>query len=209
MSLGGYVNLVIVLLFWLFLSKNYTRLSYILGIILVLVSAIILFHDKMGFVFEIVSNREELSSNFKITDTPRTEMIVYPWTYLFENNIITILFGNGPSSMKYLSTTKTLATGNNYHVTSNNIFTDIGFEEGIIGVMGAVIFFIFLYRLFILNTHTKDIYIGRCSLFGKLFVIHLLVSSLYRADFISSRFWTVILIIYTLKTMIKTNTVKT
>jgi hypothetical protein len=200
MSLGGYVNLAIIGLCGLFLSRRHIRLTHICIAIFLLLAFIVLFYDKLSLIFELILSRGELSSSFSVTDSPRTEMIVYPWKYLFEDNFVTTLFGNGPSSMKYLNKTKILATGEPYHVTSNNIFTDIGFEEGIVGVIGLVIFFSLLYRFFII-IKTRDRDIDRCSLYGKLFVIHLLISSLYRADFMSPRFWIVVSIIFALKFM--------
>jgi hypothetical protein len=99
-----------------------------------------------------------------------------------------VMFGFGPGSFTFFKYLADPMEG-----TSNNLYVDIMLEHGFFGLLLILVMFSYL----IFKTYRM---IGKKfeNIFGFLFVVHLAVTSMYRADYASPRFWIVLLIIYTL-----------
>ena len=112
----------------------------------------------------------------------------FVWIFL-EKGFFPYLFGMGTGSFKYLSNTKFFYDGRSVHGTSNNLFSDFVYECGYIGLILVIIMFFLLFKRLERNfKKNKNIY-NKVNL---ILFFHLIVSSLYRADFLSSRFFLII-----------------
>lgn len=191
-SFGGYMNLLFLaaLLFIMMSRKNKIKYLCVGGFIFMMF--MILFPDVFGNVLGIIGSRKELSSDFDPTDTSRTTMIVYPWIYLFQGNWISLLFGNGPSSFKYLHLSMKQPNGEEFHTTSNNLYTDIVYEGGLLSFFCILILFYCIWRLL---SNIVNRYNYREIFTAKILLFHLVITSLYRGDYVSARFISIILII--------------
>ncbi len=194
---GGYINILIIFLVFSFYPNVISKKNRknILIIMIFLGGSILLFRfEKILNFFSPVLNRFNSKNNLlDISYNIRTYMIVMPFIWILqEKNFLSALFGMGPGSYKYLSLTKKFIDNRSVHITSNNIFSDFVYETGYIGLFSLV--FMFLGLLKMLNKNLKK----RKDIYNKsniLLLIHILVSSLYRADFMSSRFWIILIII--------------
>ena len=192
---GGYLNLFIVLFASIFsymkyknyyISKKHLFLSIILlfFVFLLLVNYSNIFY-KIGYP---VLGR--LGSMFDMQKHSRMFMIIMPFYWVFRDGILNSIFGYGPGSFKFLSLIEKLPNGKSVHVTSNNLFADTVFELGYFGFMSYIaIFFIFLTKSWrgLKNNINKF-----CAF---ILSVHLLTSSIYRADFMQPRFWILVFII--------------
>ena len=99
-----------------------------------------------------------------------------------------VMFGYGPGSFTFFKYLADPMEG-----TSNNLYVDIMLEYGFFGLLMILVMFSYLifkaYRM-----------VGKQfeNIFGFLFIVHLAVTSMYRADYASPRFWIVLIIIYAL-----------
>lgn len=191
LSLGGYVNAILVFLFALYcLNQKINTTKFLLILLLGTAPTVFLFYEEFGDIINVVLSRREFSNGFDIYGSIRTEMVILPWSYLFQGNFGSLIFGNGPGSFKILSQTHTLSTGEAFHDTSNCLLTDLSYETGLIGGICAILYFILMFLRF------KKLYKkNNEALYGVLLLFHLFISSFYRADFMSPRFWAMILII--------------
>jgi O-antigen ligase len=114
-----------------------------------------------------------------------------PIAWLFDYSWVNSVFGFGPGSYGFLAQTKFLYHQGPLSVTSNNIFIDLLFEHGIFGFLFIVFMFLFVfYRLFkVRNEH-------RYFLYSLVLWVHLAVTSMYRSDFVSPRFWAIVIIVF-------------
>lgn len=102
-----------------------------------------------------------------------------------DNGLTVQLFGFGPGMFALFKYQAEPMEG-----TSNNLYLDFLFENGIVGVVAVILFFVYFFK-----KGLSRLQIERYSFVGVMLVMHLAISSLYRADFISPRFWVIIFII--------------
>ncbi|WP_174728984.1 O-antigen ligase family protein [Mesobacillus harenae] len=196
-SVSAYLNLAIlvafIIVFLMFHPKFPKRyLWYLLaftfaGIVIVVLA-------KPGLVasfFSPIIGR--LDSLFNPEESSRIYMYVMPIFWLFDHSIISALFGYGPGSFEFLASSKILPNTGSVSTSSNNMYIDLLFENGLIGfsliVLGLGILLLSLFK-----NARKNIY----YFIALLELTHLLITSLYRADFVTPRFWGVLLIIFLL-----------
>lgn len=127
---------------------------------------------------------------FDINKHSRMFIMIMPFLWVLEGNVINALFGYGPNSYSYLSLTKFLPNGNRVHTTSNSFYSDTIFELGYVGF--SVYIWMFIRLIF---TSFKNIYNNKNFFISMLLSVHLAASSIYRADFMQSRFWILLFII--------------
>lgn len=196
-SVSGYFNLALVsgflLLLFMFHPKFPKKYIFLfLGISLLAVIIFILIKpDLLLRFFSPILGR--LDNLFNPQASSRMYMYVMPIVWLFDHSLISALFGYGPGSFDFLSHSKILPNGGSVSTSSNNMYIDLLFEHGIIGFL--MIFSVFVYIFIsLLRKWRKNIY----YLIALLEYVHLLITSLYRADFVTPRFWMVMLIIFLL-----------
>lgn len=83
-----------------------------------------------------------------------------------------------------------MPSGGPVHATSNNIFSDMVYELGYFGLTCYIaLFFKMIKKAY------DGIYQNRNCYVAFLFSVHLLISSMYRADFMQPRFWIIMFLI--------------
>lgn len=185
LSFGGFSEVVILLFAYLSFSSKKNLVKVVSIIIGVFVFLFIFFPNIIELATLIIQSRAELQEGFDPSQTSRTAMIVYPISKWSEFDIISLLLGYGPGSSKYLldaNPNEALFT------TSNNIYADLIYEEGIIGVTSFIILLIKLWMYF--EKIKKD-----NRIISRLFIIHIALSSLYRADYSGARYTALFIII--------------
>lgn len=185
LSFGGFSeSIILISVYFLFSSKS-NRLKILCGIIAVFLILILVFPNVFELVVQIVQTRKELQEGFDPSQTSRTAMIIYPISKWEEFDFISLFLGYGPGSSKFL-----LESNPNeaMFTTSNNIYADLLYEEGILGVVCFIILIIKFWISF--KNLPKKQKIGT-----HLFLIHVVLSSMYRADYSSSRYITIFFII--------------
>src|SRR5699024_4996385 len=186
---GGYLNLLILILFFIlgYLKYNGYKLSrrnsiFLVGLLTFVIVFIVYYHQEIYKLIYPVLGR--MDTIFDIKKHGRMFMITMPFLWVLEGNIINAIFGYGPNSYNYLNLTKRRPGGSKVHATSNNLFADTVFELGYLGFMCYMwIFWRFVYKAF------KNMYNNKYLFISMLLSIHLFTSSIYRADFMQPRFW--------------------
>lgn len=186
LSFGAYVEAFFLSLTYILLIPAMKKTKIIASLIGVVIMMIIIFPEILDFVVSIISSREELQSGFEMDDTSRTAMIVYPIKILFEGNFMDILLGNGPASFKYLE----ISDPKCLFGTSNNILVDLFYEGGLLAIVMLITLFVLIWRSF-----SKFKRGGADIIIIKLFLIHILLSSQYRADYASERFVVLLILV--------------
>lgn len=121
----------------------------------------------------------------------RFYMIVMPYMWSIDGNLFSVLFGHGIKSYSIIGTYYNLPSGVPVHPTSNNIYTDIFWESGLIGIILLIFFYTFIFiRIF----KSK---IGRFfSFIAFYFFFDIVFSGVFRADYASARFFIILYLIY-------------
>lgn len=188
LSFGGFMESAVLLSAYVLMSSKATKVKVVALIMTSICIFIIAFPDLVDIIVQIVLSRKELQAGFDPSQTSRTAMIVYPIEKWSEFDFVSLAIGYGPGSSKYLLEANPSEA---LFVTSNNVFADLLYEEGLIGVAGLVILFVLFWR----NTYSYE---KRIKIFVRLFVIHIILSSLYRADYSSARYTALFIILLAL-----------
>lgn len=187
-SFGAYMEIFILSIFYFLLSSKREKLKFFLLFMPIIGCVILLFPDWINIAIEIISSRQELQSGFDPHDNGRTSMILYPIESLFQDNLFTLVFGNGLASFKYLN----ISDSNCLFVTSNNIYADLMYEGGVFSLICLLFLFSRVWIHFNMNVHVLN---TKTSLYIKLFLIHIALSSFYRADYATERYIVLLLIV--------------
>lgn len=196
-SVSAYLNIVLligfIVVFLLFhpkVPKKYLWYALIAAFV-GLIAAIILKPDLIAKLLSPILGR--LDTLFNPQSSSRIYMYVMPIYWLFDHSLVSALFGYGPGTFDFLANTKILPNGGNLSTSSNNMYIDLLFEHGVVG-FALIVFAIIKLGFFLLKKARYNIY----YFIGLLQLIHLLITSLYRADFVTPRFWALFLIIFLL-----------
>lgn len=130
-----------------------------------------------------------------VGDSGRGFMVGVPFIWSWESNAFNFLFGNGIKSFSIIGSQFSLPSGGPVHVTSNNMFTDMFWEAGLVGLLMLVAFYLYcFFKILTSRFSSFQIFIAGAILFDMLF------SGLVRADFASPRvfimFYLLFLLIY-------------
>lgn len=196
-SVSAYLNLVFIvgflLLVFLFhpkVPKKY--LWYLLiAVVVAIVAVLLLKPDLVAKFFSPIIGR--LDGLFNPEKSTRMYMYVMPLVWLFDHSWVSALFGYGPGSFDFLAATKITPKGANLSLSSNNMYIDLLFEHGIIG-FGIILVVLVMIFIHLLKRCQKNTF----YLIALLEFVHLMVTSLYRADFVTPRFWMMMLIVFLL-----------
>lgn len=188
LSFAGYVEVIILIVAGLFfLNVKYLIRLAVFGLLVVCV-VLSFFPDLMDFFRILLDSRKELQSGFSMEDTSRTYMLLQVISEFGNSDKVSMLIGNGPSSLNYLYNS---SGGKMQFVTSNNFYVDILYEGGIIGLS------CYLLMLYIVYKYMSAFHISKNPqiLIAVLFVLHLAISSTYRADYSSERYVSIFIVL--------------
>ncbi|KYG30873.1 O-antigen ligase family protein [Alkalihalobacillus trypoxylicola] len=196
-SVSGYANLLLLLLFVLFLfvltvmdrkDKKRILLFSSIGLAAGIILLTVTWPLWNGLLQPILGRFDTL---FDIEKHSRLFMLVMPFVWLFDYSLVNGLFGFGPGSYEFLANTKFLYHQGPLSATSNNVFVDLFFEHGVVG--GGVFLAVFLYIFwYFFKKRKQDPY----YLCGLLLWFQLGITSLYRSDFASPRFWVLVICVF-------------
>ncbi|WP_243388119.1 O-antigen ligase family protein [Bacillus kexueae] len=199
-SVSGYANLALILFVFiaLILLSNFKyKRKLLLGLLVIMgigMTVVLIKSDVFIKFAQPVIGR--LDTIFDIEHHSRMYMYVMPFVWIFDHSIISAVFGYGPGSYEFLSLTKILPNTAPVSTTSNNMFVDLIFEHGIFGFLFLLIFI--TYYLFFLFKRRN---INRYFFIANILFIHLVITSLYRGDFVTPRFWGLMIILVLLVEM--------
>lgn len=186
-SMGGYVNLIIVMGAFVFLyfiikvsSGKVNALSIFLGLVVSIIGMALLWQFQRVGGLDLFLSR--FDSAFDLEKGGRVFMWIMPYFWLIASSPVNLIFGYGPKSFGLLGSVYSLPNGDSIHVTSNNIFSDFLWEHGLFGLVFLVLFF--CYLLF----SAINIKMNKFYWVSFLIVVHVMFSSMYRADYASFRF---------------------
>jgi len=124
-------------------------------------------------------------------NSDRFYMVVMPYLWSLDGSLFSLLFGYGVKSYSIIGSYYILPSGEAVHATSNNIYTDIFWESGLIGLVLLLSFFIFVFVSIFKGK------IGRnYSFIAFYFLFDLVLSGFFRADYASARFFIILYLIY-------------
>lgn len=131
--------------------------------------------------------------NLDLNSSPRFYESIMPFIWSAESNIINILFGHGMKSYSLLANSYPGPNGEIMHATSNNIYTDIFWESGIVGLSLLLCLYIYLFLKVLTSKFSRQ------QIFIAFFVFFDIVfSGFFRADFASFRFFILLYLVYLL-----------
>lgn len=199
-SLGGYLNFFLVFcgfLLIIFTTSNPYKGKVLKGLAvligLVLVAALV----NMTFILELIGPViGRLDTVFDMQEHERLFLLLMPFIWIFQHGqtFFQVLFGMGPGSFKYLNITQYFPDDlHKVYVTSNNFYIDVLYEHGLIGFILSIV--LMVYFLWFFFKRRKE---GKYAQVGFLITLHLSITSLYRADFTSPRFWMMFIILFIL-----------
>jgi O-antigen ligase len=194
-SVSAYFNLVLVIgflmVYLMFHPRFPKKILWMIPLVGVigLVGLYIVNPDLLAKFFSPIWGRRD--NLFDPTQSSRIYMYVMPFQWLFDHSIISGLFGYGPGAYEFLAGTKIVPhTQMSLAISANNMFIDVLFEQGVIGLI-LVLAGLISIALFLLRNGMKNMY----YFIALVEYFHLMVTSLYRADYVTPRFWSVFLII--------------
>lgn len=193
---GGYLNIFVVILIvmaslllrCLLIGKSHRKLFKYTAIFFTLIFLIFIALNQTGYL-SIIADRAP--TILRVENSTRAFMVFMPFVWSIESGVINFLFGHGVKSYALLGDVYTIiSSGEPVHVTSNNLFSDVFWEHGLIGLLLIITFFSYV----ILKSVTPNV-MQKEHWFALFITAHLIASSLYRADFVSPRFFILIIII--------------
>lgn len=183
-SPSGYISAFGSLILALIFVANFKSKIYIY-IYSILMGSFILFILTMLDKFKNIGY--VLGRLAQINEDPRFLTIYEVINIFFNSNVLTILFGYGVTNFKFAS----MYTNYSQFETSNNIYTDILIELGIVGLLLILTMFT---KLFILIRKATINPLQKFVCYALFF--DLLITGLVRADYATSRFFIIIVLIF-------------
>lgn len=164
-----------------FVKFNSKAIKYFMFFIIPIISVFLFLVGRVknfGYVFDRINN---------LSEDGRFQSINSFLEVFFESNFINILFGYGVANFKVVSQ----YTDYNFLFTSNNLFVDVFVEMGIVGLCLMLALFVLLFS----KVHKSTINCYQKFLAYALY-FDLLVTSMIRADYSTSRFFIIIALIF-------------
>jgi len=163
---------------------KYGDLFWRAGLLALLVGIMIyLFYELDSVLMPLISRFSEMV----ITGDDRRFYIFERAIDTFnESSLIAIFFGHGPGTFTMFKFLEDPIEG-----TSNNLYVDTLIETGILGISMIVYMFYKIVRISLKQGNSE-----RSKFFSLIISAHLFISSQYRADYSSARFWIILLIIF-------------
>ncbi|KUF42860.1 hypothetical protein AS361_05715 [Myroides marinus] len=197
---GGAIAIGVILLF-----LTYSPSSYITFMLIILVyfwykfrkAFILVLCIPMTLVYLFLSSFHNVSAFEYLYDritgvesSSRFETIANSLSFMFENGVFVLFFGNGIKSFSLLHTAGGVYRDS--YETSNNLFIDVFFECGLIGLSILLIFFTFVLKKILEMKSSSR------GLFALLLWVDILLSSMFRADYATLRVFILFYFIFVL-----------
>ncbi|GGB43573.1 O-antigen ligase family protein [Fictibacillus barbaricus] len=199
-SLGGYLNFFLVFcgfLLIIFTTTNPYKGKVLKGLAVLIGLALVAALFNTGFILKLIGPViGRLDTVFDMQEHERLFLLLMPFIWIFQHGqtFFQVLFGMGPGSFKYLNITQYFPDDlHKVYVTSNNFYIDVLYEHGLIGFILSIV--LMVYFLWFFFKRRKE---GKYAQVGFLITLHLSITSLYRADFTSPRFWMMFIILFIL-----------
>lgn len=185
-SPSAYISLIILLAFEILykLFKNNKFYFFVISGIFISILPIIFIVlnsfniESLSYFKERINNADK-SGRFYILDKAITS--IYE-----DNNIFTLIFGNGLKSFELLQYRFSEISVS----TSNNLYVDVFFEAGLLGLIILLCFYYFVFIKII------KIQLVKYKFFASLIFINIIVSGFYRADYATLRYFILFYFIY-------------
>lgn len=182
-SPSGYAStfLAFFLAMILFIKPNSKTFKYLIAFLIISPVLFLLLIDKIKNIGYILDRLVNLSED------GRFKSIYEVLMQFFDSNIINLLFGYGVTNFQVASQ----YTEYSFLVTSNNLYVDVLVEMGVIGLILIVgLLFLLFLNIYKSSNHNFQKFIAYALYFD------LLVTSMIRADYSTSRFFIVIALIF-------------
>ncbi len=191
LSPSGYVSLISAFslagLLYSLKFKISKRVLFSLIILMGVIGGLFLWASRSGYADYVIYR----IATFNPESSGRAFMYIYPIYWLMDSSLVNIMFGFGAKSYSILSYYYSAPSGHYINVTSNNYFVDMAWEAGVVGFILASIFFVFIFfKIFKSSLPRWHFFVV------SFFAFHLLISSMFRADFASARYFFILSIIY-------------
>jgi hypothetical protein len=186
---GGSLLGAIVTLYLRLLIRKRLKIRYFVSVIF-LISIVVIIGELTSdsFALQYIFNR---FVGLEMQASDRLFMSIFPFFLSADNNLFSLLFGNGLKTYSIIGTKYSLPSGDPVHVTSNNLYVDMFWESGLIGLFVLTAFFFScLYKITKSKFDNKQLFIASLILFS------LMLSSMVRADFASLRFFIMAYLLY-------------
>jgi len=122
-----------------------------------------------------------------VFESPRVYMSYMPFVWMWDSNFFSFLFGHGMKSYSIIGTAFSVPSGEPVHATSNNIYVDVFWESGAVGLALLLAFFSYVLFMILKSGYSKyQVFIALFVLFDLMF------SGFFRADFASLRYFILI-----------------
>lgn len=123
----------------------------------------------------------------------RLFMLIMPFEWVKDSGAFSLIFGHGIKAYSIVGSAYLLPDGSPVHATSNNMFVDVFWESGLLGLIFLLTFFASVFFKIMKSNFSRQ------QIFISLFVFFdLLGSSMFRADFASFRFFIMLYLLYIL-----------
>lgn len=174
--------------FFKFLDYRISFKNLLSGVFII---AFLLFSILMFVDSEIFSYFLTRILNLDIENSPRLYESIMPFIWSLDSNVVNFIFGHGVKSYSLLADFYPGPNGAVMHATSNNIYVDIFWESGFIGLSLLLIFYGYLFFKVQSNwLSKKQTFIAFFVLFDVIF------SGFFRADFASFRYFILLYFIF-------------
>lgn len=194
LSPSGYI----VLMSCFFLAYLFTKVSVLSLSNFYKISAMV-FVVIFLFLFAIASNNPFVEYilnrivNVNPSESGRLFMLLGPFEWVKESALISFVFGHGIKTFAILGTAYTLPSGEPIHVTSNNMYVDVFWEAGVLGLALLLLYFSFIF------VKTFTVTFGQQQRFVTFFVFFdVVLSALFRGDYASLRFFIMLYLLFIL-----------
>jgi O-antigen ligase len=126
-----------------------------------------------------------------LDNSGRFYMVVMPYSWSFDGSVFSFLLGHGVKSYSIIGSHYSFLSGEPIHDTSNNIYTDVFWESGLLGLILLLMFFLFVFSCIFKRKIGKQ-----SSFIAFYFLFELMLSGMFRADYASARFFIILYLIY-------------
>tara|TARA_R110000851_G_scaffold303218_2_gene460758 strand:+ start:1687 stop:2772 length:1086 start_codon:yes stop_codon:yes gene_type:complete len=194
LSPSGYIVLFFSFVLSLFFCKlkniKFKTVIQFLFIFLLLITVFMYINKSGNQFYEYFFNR---IANLDPNESSRLFMLIGPFQWVQESNLMSLLLGHGMKSYSIIGTYYTLPSGEPIHITSNNLYIDVFWESGIVGLIMLAAYFSYIFKkIYFMKIKNKHKFVVLFVFFD------LVLSAFFRADYSSLRFFIILYLLFIL-----------